>query len=337
VHSPIVRRVSREVGVPDLLERLAARVSPSDLHSLLLELTRLRAARRTLPGMVAQYDRDRTVRPGGANPRTLGRLAMAAFDAAADYEGLDLAPVEPLGSNAMLAGIDQNNVLGTVRGTEVVADPTVVLAIEAGRRRREGGEVVRLCAAHRVLRQQAFEPPDLQHFTVFALVTAARTQPDHRSEVEAIGEHVRAHLALVAAARDFGADIGRTVVRLSDTAVHTAMTRAGASIRADVPTPRDAVDPDMARRLGRRLRRLELAAETLTPIVAATDSRLLIDLTRTDGVTYYDGLQLRIDATAHSEEHELCDGGSVDWTSRLLSDRREHLFTSGMGLERLLP
>ena len=58
--------------------------------------------------------------------------------------------------------------------------------------------------------------------------------------------------------------------------------------------------------------------------------------TRTDGVTYYDGLQLRIDATVHREQHELCDGGSVDWASRLLSDRREHLFTSVIGLERLL-
>jgi hypothetical protein len=337
VESPIVRRVSREVGVPDLLERLAARVSPSDLQSFLLELSRLRAASRRLPDVLAQYERDRAVQPGRANPRTLGRLVLAAFEAAAGYVALDLAPVEPLGSNAVLAGIDQNNVLATVRGTEVVADPTVFLALEAASQRREGIDVVRLCAAHRVLRQQAFEPPALQHFTLFALVTSARTQPDHRSEIEAMAEHVRAHLALVAAARELGPDTGRTVVRLSDTAVHAAITRAGAAITADVPTPRDAIAPDMARLLGRRLRRLELAVAALAPIVAAFDSRLLIDLTRTDGVTYYDGLQLRIDGTANGEQYELVDGGSVDWASLLLSDRREHLFTSGIGLERLLP
>jgi hypothetical protein len=332
-----VRRVCREVGVPDLLERLADRVPPSDLHSFLLELTRRRAASRTLPAVVAQYARDRTVRPGGVSPRALGRLVVAAFDAAAGYEALELAPVEPLGVNSTLAGIDQNNVLGTVRGTEVVADPTCFLALEAARQRREGVEVARLCAAHRVLRQQAFEPPALQHFTVFALVTGGRTRPDHRSEVEAMREHVRAHLALVAAARELGAEIGQTVVRLSDTEVHAAATGAGAPIAADAPTPRDALPAAVARRLGRRLRRLELAAEMLAPALTALDGRLRIDLTRTDGVGYYDGLQLRIDATANGEQHELVDGGSVDWASRLLSDRREHLFTSGIGLERLLP
>jgi hypothetical protein len=332
-----MRRVAREVGVPDLLERLAARVSPSDLQSFLLELARLRAARRRLPDVLAQHERDRAVQPGRANPRTLGRLVLAAFAAAAGFEALDLAPVEPLGSNSVLAGIDQNNVLATVRGTEVVADPTVVLALEAARRRREGIDVVRVCAAHRVLRQQAFAPPALQHFTLFALVTGARTRPDHRSEVEAMAEHVRAHLALVAAARELGADVGRTVVRLSDTAVHAAVTRAGAAITADVAAPRDALAPHMARALGRRLRRLDLAAATVAPIVAEFEGRLLIDLTRTDGVTYYDGLQLRIDAPANGEQHELVDGGSVDWASLLLSDRREHLFTSGIGLERLLP
>jgi hypothetical protein len=331
-----VRRVSREVGVPDLLERLAARVSPSDLQSFLLELARLRAASRRLPDVLAQYDRDRAVQPCRADPRVLGRLALAAFDAAVDYDALDLAPVEPLGSNAILAAIDQNNILATVRGTEVVADPTVVLALEAARRRRQGVDVVRLSAAHRVIRQQAFEPPALQHFALFALVTCARTQPDHRAEVEAMSEHVRAHLALVHAARGLGAGIGRTVVRLSDTAVRTAITQAGATITADVPTPREAIPPDTARLLGRRLRRLELAAATLEPVVAAFDSRLLIDLTRTDGVSYYDGLQLRIDVTANGDQFELVDGGSVDWASLLLSDRREHLFTSGIGLERLL-
>ncbi len=320
MESPIARRVSREVGVPDLLERLAL-VPPSDLQSLLLELTRLRAARRRLPDVVAQYRRDRTVRPGRVDPGALGRLVVAGFDSAAGYEALDLAPVGPLGVNSLLTAIDQNNILATVRGTEVVADPTVLLALEAAVRRRQGIDVVRLCAAHRVLRQQAFEPPAPRHFRLFALVTGARTQPDHRSEVDAIGEHVHTHLALVAAARDLGAAVERTVIRLSDTAIHTAVAREGAAVTADVPTPRDAIPTALAGRLGRRLRRLELAAATLAPIVAAFESEVLIDLTRTDGVTYYDGLQLRIDATCHGEQQELADGGSVDWASRLLSDR----------------
>lgn len=335
--NPAVRRACRKVGVPDLLERLSERATASELHSLLLELAWLRAARRTPAELMAQFERDRTVAPGRVDPRALERLVLAAFDAAAGYEAVELAPVEPLGCNTAVAGVHQNNVLATVRGTEVVADPTVPLALAAARDRHAGKDVVRLCAAHRVLRQQAFDPPALQHFLVFGMVTGARTRSDHHAQVEALGEHVRTYLAIVDAARELGAHVGDTVVRVSDTDVHAACVDGEVEITPDVSRPRDAVEPEMARRLGRRLRRLELVAQTLEPIVSAGGGRLLVDLTRTDGVAYYDGLQLRIEASLNGESHELVDGGSVDWATRLLSDRREHLFTSGIGLERLLP
>ena len=334
--NPVIRRVCSAVGVPDLLERLSGRVSSSDLQALLLELARMRAASRKPTELMAQYERDRTVRPADTNGRALGRLVVAAFDAVPHYEAVELAPVEPVGLNSVLGGIDQNNVLATVRATEVVADPTVALALQAAWLRRHGSDVVRMCAAHRVLRQQAFDPPALQHFHIFALVTGARSRSDHRSEVDAMGEHVHAHLAITAAARELGCAVEQTVVRISDTAVYAAATRAGVAVKADVSSPSDAIPPDVARRLGRRMRRLEAAIEALTPIVAGFDSRLLVDLTRTDGIHYYDGLQLRIDATWKGKELEIADGGSVDWAARLLSDRREHLFTSGIGLERLL-
>lgn len=336
MESPIVRRVCREVGVPDLLERLSERVSPTDLQALMLELARLRAARRRLPELTEQHTRDRTVTPSGADPRALGRLVCVALDAAPAYHAIDLAPVEPVGSNSQLAGIDQNNVLATVRGTEIVADPTIPLALAAARRRRGGAGVVRMCAAHRVLRQQAVEPPALRHFLLFAMVTGGRTQSDHASEVTALAEHVRAHLAIVAAARGLGAAIGPAVVRVSDTVVHAATTQAGTPVTANVSRPQEALPDEIARRLGRRLRRLELAAEALEPIAAEFKSTAVVDLTRTHGVSYYDGLQLQIDAVIDGEQHELADGGSVNWAARLLSDRREHLFTSGIGLERLV-
>jgi hypothetical protein len=106
-----------------------------------------------------------------------------------------------------------------------------------------------------------------------------------------MGEHVGAHLAIVAAARELGAPVEQTTVRISDSAVHAAAVGA-AAVTPDVSSPRDALPPGLARRLGRRLRRLEAATEALTPIAAAFNSRLLVDLTRTDGVRYHDGLQL---------------------------------------------
>src|SRR5256885_1737366 len=79
----------------------------------------------------------------------------------------------PLALNGVLGDIDQHNVLATVRGSEVQADPTTALTLEAALRRRGDDPAVRLCTCHRVLRLQRFDAPDAwQHFRLFALVTA---------------------------------------------------------------------------------------------------------------------------------------------------------------------
>ena len=67
-----------------------------------------------------------------------------------------------------------DRVLSTIRNTEVLADPTAPLALEAAVRRRNGEDTVRLCAACRVLRLQPIPdvPGFTQHFALFALVTS---------------------------------------------------------------------------------------------------------------------------------------------------------------------
>jgi hypothetical protein len=113
----------------------------------------------------------------------------------------------------------------TVRGSEVLADPTTALALEAATRRASGEDAVRRCAVSRVLRMQPLPdvPGFTRHFTLFALVSAGRSHAGHGFEVRAMR-------------------VARSIV----------------------------------------------------------------------------------------------DGGSVDWTQRLLSDRRERLFVSGLGLEMLV-
>jgi hypothetical protein len=61
------------------------------------------------------------------------------FAAAAEFEAIELAPVAPLGVCAAVALASQNKIVSTVRGTEVVSDPTNVLALECARRLVDGG------------------------------------------------------------------------------------------------------------------------------------------------------------------------------------------------------
>ncbi len=166
--------------------------------------------------------------------------------------------------------------------TEVLADPTAALALEAAvRRRANPDETVRLCAVCRVLRLQPFpdEPGFSQHFALFALVTAGRSQPSHGFELEALREHVAVHRRLL--------DGIEHVVRLTDVAPHVLEAIPGA-----------IEDPDRTRARG-----------------------------------YYAGALLDIAATdREGQEVGLADGGLTDWTQRLLSNRKERLFTSGIGL-----
>jgi hypothetical protein len=86
-------------------------------------------------------------------------------------------------------------------------------------------------------------------------------------------------------------------------------------------------------------RRLERArTEVLEPLAAHfPEAALELDRTREQGRNYYAGLCLMIDATdLTGRQMNLADGGFTDWTRRLLSNAKERLLVSGMGIE-LLP
>src|SRR4051812_42731017 len=161
----IAARVARDVGVGDLVEILSERVDSPDLASLLLTVFRQRAARRTPAQILERYENDRFVRPSSVAPEKLDAITAAAIAALPHgFDRLELSPVCPLGTSSVLGGISQDRVVATARGTEVVSDPTNVLALEcAVRRRADRANTVKLAAAQRALRatptEEPFTPP----------------------------------------------------------------------------------------------------------------------------------------------------------------------------------
>ena len=82
------------------------------------------------------------------------------------FEVLTLAPVLPLGAHSGVAAVDPRNVIATIRGTEVAADLTNGLALEAAVRRRgslaqapRSAQPVWLAATQRVTRAQPVSGP----------------------------------------------------------------------------------------------------------------------------------------------------------------------------------
>lgn len=307
---PGLARLVGDREVAEVIAVLGTRISGADLTTLLMAVARDRAGRLGPSDVLEQYRRDRFVAPASVDTRRLRAVEDLAIDEVAPlFELMTVSPVVPFGTHSAVAGVSQNNVLTTIRSTEVAADPTNALALEAAVRRRvlldddpRSSVPVRLAAVQRVVRAQRVDGPrSFAHFDLLGLVTAGRDVGNHAFEVEAMVEHVRMMAAVV---RRVGAV--RVQVMLTD-----LDGRFGPAVDQVV----DALDGD--------------------------DLQTVVWPDRRAGVGYYPDLCFKLvaqfDATGTETQTdiEVGDGGLVVWTQRLLQNRKERLMISGLGLDRL--
>lgn len=206
------------------------------------------------------------------------------------------------------APVDQNKVVTADRNVEVVSDSTNVLALEAALRRRAAlpephgaGSVVRLAASQRQVRAQRYgDPRTPAHFGLLAVVAAGRATPRSSFECGALVEQVEYFVSLLRRWRP-----AWTV---------------------------EVVVTDFA---GRSRLLEEQVLAPLGELAPHLDVR--VDFDRQEGRGYYLDLCYKLHVVTESGASvEVADGGSTDWTRKLLSDRRERLVIGGLGTERLL-
>ena len=270
------------------------------MWSLLLAVMAERAGQRMPAELVGQWERDRFTQPSAIDQRTLNALDGHLLAAAEGFEALELSPVAPLGVCSGVGPASQNKVLSALRGTEVVSDPTNVLALECARRLRgDPGQTVRLATCHRCVRAQEIPrlPGYAAHFRLFCLATAGREQQDHAFTVDALAGQIGVHLAALDRLERNGYAFPGRRVRLLATA-----PRAPLADRLAV-----AIAP---------------AASTAEIVREALDH------------PYYDGLRFLISArTPEGHDIPLIDGGAFDWLGKLTSNRRLVFVASGMGAQ----
>ena len=279
---------------PALREALTQGLPPNELWSLLLAVLEARAARRTPATVRQQWENDRFVQPSAIDQRTLNHLDSHLLAAAAEFEALELSPVAPLGACSSVALTSQNRIVSTARGTEVVSDPTNVLALECARRLRAAPDaVVKLATSHRCVRAQPVpkRPGFAQHFRMFCLASAGHEQKDHAFVTGALVEHIRTHLAALDRLEQNGYHFPDRNLRLLAIPEHM----------------------HLARRIA--------AAITGIPVVV---TRLEHD--------YYDGLRFMLEvSTPTGDVVPFIDGGAFDWLRKLLANDRMVLVASAMG------
>ena len=303
--NPALRRVLARADAPELVELLAGGMSGADLTTLLLEVFRRRAERLSPAEVMRRYRSDRFVAPAPVEFAALRRTEDALLSALPDgFEVLVLAPVVPLAAHSAVATVDPRKVIATVRGSEVAADPTNALALEAAHRRSlalaadpRSNVPVRLAASQRVTRAQSFNGSGmLAHFQLFGLVTAGRDTGNWLFEHQHLAEHLRFAARAMAAA---GAQ---------DTQIRLTFLE-------------DATGPTLERI------RHDLAGLSGIQVCEAPD--------RATGRGYYTGVCFKIYTSIGGHQLEVGDGGFVQWSQLLTGNRKERLLISGFGVDRL--
>ncbi|SDX63048.1 hypothetical protein [Paenibacillus sp. CF384] len=304
-----LKRILRELGHEELVEVLSERMSGSDLSTLLLEVFRQRTAKRQPSELLRSYKENRFVKPAVVDPLALKQLELDLLRIAQQqaYAPVQLSPVAPLGSCSIVAPADQNKIISALRGTEVVADVTNLLALHIADGLKSGDlsnapEMLRYCTTHRHVRAQKFPnvPGFLPHFGLYAMVTSGKDNGSYSFEKQAVWEHI---------------------------AVYREMFRApfgGAEIEIILNARPGYTDSE-----GLNSRLIQHIREQAPELVVTVNSE-------PSDNAYYKGLQFTIKTTINDKVHYIGDGGFVDWTQQLMGSKKERMLISAIGLDRLL-
>lgn len=276
--------------------QLASELGGAELQSVLLEVMHARAAARAPAELVAQHARDRFCQPATVDLRTSVALDGHLLAAAAGFEAIELSPVAPLATCSRMGRSSQRRVLSALRGTELVADPTNVLALECARRMRGEAGAIHLATSHRVIRAQPVPrlPGYSQHFRLFALASAGRETADHGFTVDAVVRHVTTWLAALRALEAHGYAFGARHVDVLATPARAALGDRIAGTLADVAVNRKPLDH----------------------AYYSGGLRYMLWVAAPDGATI-----------------PIADGGAFDWLAQLTANRRAVYVASGLGAQ----
>jgi len=305
--NPTLQSLLNKVGCPDLLEKLTREFPASELNSLLLEVFRMSTERITPQELMTSYEKNRFVAPSFLDALTFAKADLQLLELAKrhGFEGLELSPLAPIGNCSSIALVDQNKVVSAIRGTEVVADATNLLALESSKRRKASRfdeQVIQSCTIHRHVRAQAipggkgFTP----HFKVFCAVTAGKDTGNFDFEKQAILRHLLLyHDYFIKELRLSGLKIIiKGLKEENERQHHTELFDA----------------------IGDRLPGAELS---------------LVEVSKADHA-YYQHARFSLNLVHHDKEYNLGDGGFVDWGQKLTSNHKERMLISGIGIELLL-
>jgi hypothetical protein len=304
--NPTLTRLLQKIGNPDLIEELTNQLSLSELNSLLLEIMNRKTTTIFPATLLKQYRQNRFVTPSAVDSLSFSKMETPLLELAQHhhFNTLELSPLAPIGNCSVMGAVNQNKVVSALRGTEVVADATNLLALEAVTRRKSnmGTEAIALCAVHRHVRAQALPPIKgfSAHFKLFCAVTAGRDTGNLEFEKQSLLAHLRFY-------QSYFHQLGLTPIKIT------------LKLFGDSSGELEAADRIAAYVMS------QLSDDRVTKVTVPHSEHL-----------YYSRLRFSLNLIHQGNEINLGDGGFVDWGQKLTGNNKEKMFTSGLGIELLI-
>lgn len=308
----IITKIKNKFKDQDLFEFLSKEISLSELNSLMLNIFSTKAADLKPADVLKGHLSNRFTRASEVSPQNFLAFDRLCYSLLPEgFHAVELSPLAPLGTCASMAPVHQNNIVSTLRNSEVVADATNVMALECAARRKKillkkpkSTEEIKLACSQRVVRAQKLEREEhLANFRVFSLCSAGRDEGHLSFEIRNLSEQIRFYLILIEELSK-KAPIKNCKIKL---------------FQLGDLDHRSIIDD--IRNLVSHFRNTELLIEK--PEEASTN--------------YYEHLRFMIDLeNEQGLSMNYVDGGFTSWTQELLGSRKERLLISGIGSELIL-
>ncbi|MEK6480568.1 hypothetical protein WJR50_23695 [Catalinimonas sp. 4WD22] len=270
----------------------------SELNSYLLHLFQQRTAKVSPAHLLRQFKKNRFVKISDVNPLAYKKLEIEWLSNA-EQQGFvlqTLSPLAPLGTCSVIGEVNQNNVVSASRGTEAVSDATNVLALQVAKEQKSTSDkrdVLKYAVTHRQVRGQSFNNPAFS-----------------------------AHFGVFCMVSG-GYDTGSFSFELKQLTDHLKFHYT-----------------KLAEKFGQESLLVKFFLKNQQHPFHDFLNDQLHSLPFTPqliyekgGGDYYQLIQFKIYLKQQKMEIDLADGGLVDWTQKLLSNKKHRLFISGCGLE----
>lgn len=298
----IIKKIESKTGYKNIVETISSKISGSEFNSLLLGLFQKRTDDLTPSKVLHEFKKNRFCLPSSVSPIVYKKEEIEWLEYAETngFVPVELSPLAPLGTCSTVAEVDQNNIVSAARGTEVISDVTNVLALKAADEIKIKGneELIKYCTTHRQVRGQYFTNPAFTaHFNLFGMITAGKDTGNYDFEIEQLENHIGFYYNLLKNKFD-----GKFFLKIF---------------------ANEDDNPEFYSRLNDLLTKVE--------------QELKIDIVRaTLDNNYYQNVQFKFFVRHNQIELDVADGGFVNWTQKLLSNKKQRLLISAAGLELII-